>query len=260
METCAFCVFSSHNSDEVQPRAKRSCETGDMFSALSKKIFTRRKIALVLTAVVAFSSVSFVLWNNHAQDDSRWFVARRVALETEAQRRIVASAKTQIGTIYNASYQTISYPNGDVSSTRSGKMQGACSDVVIRALRFAGFDLQRLMHEDMARNFALYPQLWDLKTPNASIDHRRVPNQMKFFARFGRTLPNDFNSSTRMTWQPADIVCWDTGNGRTHTGVLSDGVDGNDVPLVIHNNGICREDDCLLRWKIIGHFRFPKKP
>lgn len=220
-------------------------------------IFSRCGIRLSVAAAVAVISVGAV-FHQHQNATQPWFVARRLAPSTSAAARIVAGARTQIGTIYNASYQIISYPNGDLSSTRIGQKQGACSDVVVRALRPAGFDLQRLIHEDMTRHFALYPHLWDLTAPDASIDHRRVPNQMTFFARFGQTLPTDFNSSTRNTWQPGDIVCWDSGQGRTHTGILSDGTDQNDMPLVIHNNGVCREDDCLLHWKIIGHFRFPK--
>ena len=217
-------------------------------------VSSRRRIRLLLLLAVAIAGG--VVWRNTSTQNG--FVVRRVAAPTSTAARIVAASKSQIGTIYNASYQTISYPNGDLSSTRIGQKQGACTDVVVRALRPAGFDLQRLMHEDMTRHFALYPQLWDLPSPNKNIDHRRVPNQMTFFKRFGQTLPTEFNSSTRSSWQPGDIVCWDTGQGRTHTGILSDGVDQNDTPLVIHNNGICREENCLLRWKIIGHFRFPK--
>lgn len=216
----------------------------------------RIRLLLLLAVALAVAIVSGVAWRDTSTPTD--FVARRVAPPTSTAARIVAAAKSQNGTIYNASYQAISYPNGDLSSTRIGQKQGACSDVIVRALRPLGFDLQQLIHEDMARHFALYPQLWDLNAPNTNIDHRRVPNQMTFFKRFGQTLPTDFNSSTRSSWQPGDIVCWDTGRGRTHTGIVSDGVDENDTPLVIHNNGVCREENCLLRWKIIGHFRFPK--
>ncbi len=60
---------------------------------------------------------------------------------------------------------------GDVPQER-----GVCSDVVIRALRSQKVDLQKLVHEDMAKNFAEYPQKWKLKRPDSNIDHRRVPN------------------------------------------------------------------------------------
>ncbi len=197
-------------------------------------------------------------WQNGGGKKTEPLIVHRVQVVDATAAKIVAGAKQEIGALYNASYQEIAYPNGDISITRDGRKQGACSDVVIRALRFANFDLQRLMHDDMTKNFALYPNLWDMKAPNSSIDHRRVPNQMTFFRRFGQALPTDFTSSTRSSWKPGDIVCWDTGKGRTHTGVLSDGMNQNDVPLAIHNDSVCHEDNCLQRWKIIGHFRFPR--
>ena len=178
-------------------------------------------------------------------------VAARVPIENDLASKIVRGAKSQYGTIYDASFQNISYPNGDISSTR-----GACSDVIVRALRAANIDLQQRMHIDMTRHFNLYPQKWNLAAPNTDIDHRRVPNQMTYFARHAKVLPIIFDSSTRSAWQPGDIVVWNSGNGRTHTGILSDGISALGVPLVIHNNQICREEDVLFRWKIIGHFRF----
>jgi uncharacterized protein YijF (DUF1287 family) len=166
--------------------------------------------------------------------------------------KIVAGARTQIGTRYDASYVTIAYPGGDVPST-----QGACTDVVVRSLRAAGYDLQKLIHEDMRKRWDKYPRTWGLAAPNANIDHRRVPNQMVFLRKHGRELTKTVNQSTLGQWQPGDLVYWRSGPRRLHTGVLSDTTDANDVPLVIHNGYICVEDNCLTRWPIIGHFRFP---
>jgi len=92
---------------------------------------------------------------------------------------IVLGARQEVsrGTIYDASYQQLAYPGGDVPLGR-----GACTDVVVRAMRNAGLDLQVLIHEDMARNFPAYPQLWGLNKPDRNIDHRRVPNLICFFS------------------------------------------------------------------------------
>ena len=92
---------------------------------------------------------------------------------------ILLGARQEVknGTRYDASYEVISYPGGDVPSDR-----GACTDVVIRAFRNAGIDLQQLIHEDMKKNFHLYPQKWGLECPDANIDHRRVPNQVCFLS------------------------------------------------------------------------------
>lgn len=162
--------------------------------------------------------------------------------------RILSGAKAQQGNFYDASYLPINYPNGDVPNG------GACSDVIVRALRNAGFDLQTLMHADMTAHFDLYPHTWKLPAPNTNIDHRRVPNQKVFFKRFGQTLPLEVSRRTLKTWQPGDIVQWNTGRN-WHTGIVSDTRNARGEPFVIHNGSVCVEDDCLTRWKITGHFR-----
>ena len=170
--------------------------------------------------------------------------------------KILAGAKSQIGTRYDASYQTIAYPMGDVAASK-----GACTDVVIRALRAAGFDLQKRVHDDMSARFNAYPTTWGLDAPNPNIDHRRVPNQMVYFAKYGRALPLSTTGNALQSWQVGDIVYWNTGNSgntRLHTGIVSDTRDWRGLPYVIHNGSICIEDDALDRWPIIGHFRFPR--
>ena len=180
-------------------------------------------------------------------------VARRVEITNPAARQIVRAAHAQIGTHYDAKYAVISYPLGDVPKDR-----GACTDVIVRSLRAAGYDLQTLIHRDMLARWNAYPKKWQLSAPNPNIDHRRVPNQMQFFKSHGRELTKTAAASTWAQWQPGDIVCWDSGQGRQHTGIISDGVAADGEPFVIHNGSICREDHALNRWPIIGHFRFPK--
>lgn len=179
----------------------------------------------------------------------------RVAVSDPIAAKMVRAAKTQLGTNYKADYEVISYPNGDVA-----KNHGACTDVIVRSMRGAKIDLQKLMHEDMLAHFNLYPHQWGLSHPDKNIDHRRVPNQMAFFKRFGQSLSLAVNSGTLKTWKPGDVVCWDMQNGQLHTGIISDGLNDYGVPLVIHNGWMCVEDDSLTRWKIIGHFRYPKRP
>lgn len=190
----------------------------------------------------------------------RVVVAQRGAMvplvpQSPVAARILAGAKAQIGTRYDASYREIAYPMGDVNSSR-----GACTDVVIRALRSAGYDLQQRVHQDMLARWNAYPKTWGLSAPNANIDHRRVPNQMVYFRRYGRALPLDASGQNLQSWQPGDIVYWNTGNAsntRLHTGIVSDTRDARGLPFVVHNGSVCLEDDALDRWPIIGHFRFP---
>ncbi len=162
-----------------------------------------------------------------------------------------ARAEADNATIYDASYQALTYPGGDVDPER-----GACTDVVIRAYRRADIDLQVLLHEDMTVHFADYPQCWGLKGPDYSIDHRRVPNQMTFFKSHGQTL-DCTNYADPELWQWGDIVYWRFVNGDEHCGVVSDRRTKDGLPLVIHNAGVCREENALLRWEITGHYRYP---
>ena len=154
---------------------------------------------------------------------------------------------------YDARYVALAYPGGDVRPDR-----GACTDVIIRALRNAGYDLQQLIHEDMRRNFRLYPRRYGLSAPDRNIDHRRTPNQMTFLRRFGVTLPRGTSGSAAATWQPGDLVYCNLPGGLGHCGVLSDRYGASGLPLVIHNVGGASEEDCLGEWEITGHFRFPR--
>ena len=167
--------------------------------------------------------------------------------------KIVAAAHAEAGerAVYTVGYFQLKYPNGDLP-----RNQGVCTDVVIRALRGAGYDLQKLIHEDMKRHFLEYPRRE--AHPDSNIDHRRVPNQMHFFRRFGRTLTKSTDAAHRREWRPGDIVYWTLPSGLDHAGVLSDRIGPSGLPTVIHNLSVCCEEDVLSAWKIQGHFRFPK--
>ncbi|SFH19024.1 hypothetical protein SAMN05660649_04218 [Desulfotomaculum arcticum] len=153
---------------------------------------------------------------------------------------------------YDAAYRKLDYPDGDVPPDR-----GACTDVVIRAYRNAGIDLQKLIHEDMQAAFKSYPQNWGLDGPDPNIDHRRVPNQMKFFERHGQALTLSTAKADLADWQWGDVVYWKFTNGLEHCGIISDRKNDQGMPLAIHNAGLAREEDCLERWEIIGHYRYP---
>lgn len=149
---------------------------------------------------------------------------------------------------YDPSYFSIDYPNGDVPA---GK--GVCTDVVIRAYRKFGIDLQQLVHEDMRDHFGEYPSNWGLNKPDPNIDHRRVPNLMTWFERHGQVKNN---STMASDYQPGDIVCWDLGGGITHIGIISNLRNPQNTNyLVIHNIGSGQvAEDMLFDFKIIGHY------
>ena len=151
---------------------------------------------------------------------------------------------------YDPSYFRIEYPIGDVPADR-----GVCTDVLIRAYRKVGIDLQKEVHEDMKLNFDRYPDNWGLSHPDKNIDHRRVPNLMVFFSRHGEVKPL---SNYPPDYQPGDIVCWDLGNGITHIGIVAKKMsDDGERNLIIHNIGGGQVlADCLFDFRIIGHYRF----
>ena len=151
---------------------------------------------------------------------------------------------------YDPSYFSIDYPNGDVPSDK-----GVCTDVIIRAYRKMGVDLQKNVHEDMMANFNLYPKIWGLKFTDKNIDHRRVPNLMIYFKRYGIEKPITRNPED---YNPGDIVCWNLGGAITHIGIVVNkkSNDGKRY-LIVHNIGAGQVlEDCLFKFKIIGHYRF----
>jgi len=151
---------------------------------------------------------------------------------------------------YDPSYFTIKYPNGDVPTDK-----GVCTDVVIRAYRKLGIDLQKEVHEDMSAHFSIYPKIWGLSRTDKNIDHRRVPNLMTFFKRKGGALPI---TKKPEDYLEGDIVCWSLGGAITHIGIVANKKSHNHKrPLIIHNIGAGQVlEDCLFRYKIIGHFRY----
>jgi hypothetical protein len=130
--------------------------------------------------------------------------------------------------------------------------------VVIRAYRRLGIDLQREVHEDMVEYFELYPQYWGLSRPDSNIDHRRVPNLMKYFERHGSDKKIT-NSAT--DYQPGDIVCWNLGGAVTHIGIIINRMSSDGLrPLVVHNIGRGQVvEDCLFDYRIIGHYIYQGK-
>lgn len=157
---------------------------------------------------------------------------------------------TKQSVVYDPSYFSIDYPNGDVP-----KGKGVCTDVIIRAYRKIGIDLQKEVHQDMKNNFNLYPKIWGLKSTDKNIDHRRVPNLMTFFERKGAEKsitknPNDYVAG--------DIVAWNLGGATTHIGIVVNKKSKDKKRnLIVHNIGSGQVlEDCLFDFKIIGHYRY----
>jgi uncharacterized protein len=186
---------------------------------------------------------------------SLWFFSPIIyAQETREAilKKVIDSAieQTRQTLKYDPSYVKLDYPGGDPPIEG-----GVCSDVIVRAFRKGGVDLQKEIHEDISRNFSAYPKLWGAKRPDRNIDHRRVANLMTYFDRQGKTLPITSDSKDYL---PGDVVAWRLDNGLYHIGIVSNILrEDKKSYYIIHNIGDgTRVEDVLFSWRIIGHYRY----
>ena len=195
-------------------------------------------MAIALLTVLVFHTGAVA---QHYQEDFR---AKLVAAAMERTKHLIT---------YDGSYRKITYPGGDVPDDR-----GVCTDLIIRAYRAVGVDLQKEVHKDMSAFFSAYPRLWGLTRPDTNIDHRRVPNLYTFFKRKGMELTVTDNPDD---YQAGDIVCWMLSFNRHHIGMViyQRSQDGK-RPLIVHNIGLGPMiEDTLFEYKIYGHFRYPRE-
>lgn len=172
-------------------------------------------------------------------------------LHAATPEQLVTAARKQVGVTlrYDPRYEKLAYPGGDVPIER-----GVCTDVVIRAYRELGVDLQKLVHQDMSRAWSAYPKAWQLKRPDRNIDHRRVLNLATWFGRHGEKLALTKEGSN---FRPGDVVTWSIPPQLPHIGIVSERRSAAGVPLIIHNVGQgAREEDVLFAWPMTGHFRY----
>jgi len=205
------------------------------------------RLALLILAPVlgllAYTRLDVAQSNSILESRRREFLQRLIAAAIERTHHVVR---------YDPAYVRISYPGGDVPADT-----GVCTDEIIRSYRSVGVDLQKEVHEDMVRNFDLYPRRWRwlLSRPDANIDHRRVPNLMVFFARRGESLPL---SGRADDYTPGDLVTWDLGGGVPHIGVVVDQKSAKSGRyMIVHNIGQGpRMEDIMFNWKVTGHYRY----
>ena len=178
-------------------------------------------------------------------------LAATPALAEIRPQQLVRDARSQIGVTmsYDPAYRKFAFPMGDVPLST-----GVCTDVVIRALRGQGVDLQALVNKDMKAAWAAYPKIWGLQKPDGNIDHRRVPNLEVFFRRHGQSL----SLSDKTTFKAGDIVTWRLPQSNLpHIGIVSDKRAADGTPLIIHNIGRgTREENVLFAYPLKGHFRY----
>jgi hypothetical protein len=166
----------------------------------------------------------------------------RAAPSSEFGAKLAAAARKQTSNfvLYNPAYTKIAYPMGDVP-----KYIGVCTDVVVRAYRTFGIDLQVLVHKS------------GVGSGDTNIDHRRVEVLRRFFARHGQSLPI---SSSPADYKPGDLVTYHMPDGwfsKTHIAIVAAEKSATGVPLIVHNRGWgVQSEDWLFAEKITGHYRY----
>ena len=155
---------------------------------------------------------------------------------------LAAAASAQIHdlVIYNDKYRALSYPRGDVQP-----LYGVCTDVIIRAYRALGVDLQQLVHDSRIGN------------GDTSIDHRRTETLRRFFTRAGQQLAA---TTIAEDYLPGDIVTYDrpqNRGSRSHIALVSDVIAPSGRYMIVHNRGWGPQlEDALFVDAITGHYRY----
>lgn len=163
---------------------------------------------------------------------------------------LVGAIKTvHNGANYGGGYRRIAYPGGDIP-----REDGVCTDVVIRAVRNAGLDIQAALQEDIKRSPKSFPMV---KKRNPNIDHRRVKTLLPYFERKWEAHSTSLENADDPI-RPGDIVFMDTfpkRSGPDHIGIVSNRRGASGHLLVINNwtDGFKTSEMDLLRFVPVTH-------
>jgi uncharacterized protein YijF (DUF1287 family) len=257
--------FSRQNPEITERQMRYKEKTGNIIMAKMIGIGISFAILIVVVAILAFSDliklgrkIDDKGTSESTPQQKNIYTAQNQAQQSPKpsqslsfREKLVESAieRTRHKVTYDPAYVVIDYPGGDVPPDK-----GICCDVIIRAYRSLGIDLQKEVHEDIKANFDVYPskKIWDLTAPDKNIDHRRVQNLMTFFERKGKALPITENGGD---YHPGDIVTWRLPSGM-HIGIVIDRMSPDKKrPLIVHNcgNGPVIQD-FLFSYPITGHY------
>jgi uncharacterized protein len=180
-----------------------------------------------------------------------------LAPSLEFGERLASAAlqRTKMPSVYDPAYYEITYPGGDLPLSPDGKWKGKAEDLIVRSYRNLGIDLQELVHEDMKKNFSVYPQLWERREPDPHIDHRRIQNLQRFFKRQGAELKVTRES---VNYHPGDVIVWMLSTGDLHCGIVVPGPgERRGEAWVVHDIGSGPKwENVLTDYQIHGHYRF----
>lgn len=154
---------------------------------------------------------------------------------------ILESTKKYLATKpkYKSKYYIGGYPDDSY---------GVCTDVVSFGLKGAGYDLKKLVNDDINNHKDLY----NIDIIDENIDFRRVKNLKIYFESNAIKLTNDIYDISN--WQGGDIVIFNN-----HIGIVSDKRNKKGITFVLHHANpyqLYYEEDILTQRKdIVGHYR-----
>jgi uncharacterized protein YijF (DUF1287 family) len=230
--------------------------------------FPRKVYPLTGDEVLEVGTFHLALRAGDAAELAPLLAADRISAGTAAHDRdgdgipdvldvLIGAKKTAINAdAYTEGYFDMKYPNGDMPRDK-----GVCTDVVIRAVRNAGIDLQKELHEDIARAKGAYPMVKGYGDP--SIDQRRVATLLPYFKRHWEKHTVKLDDPADPL-RPGDVIFMDTfpdREGPDHMGVLSDHLDDDGLPYVINNwtdGTVTKEMDLLTFVPVLYRFRLPQ--
>lgn len=153
--------------------------------------------------------------------------------------KIINKTREQIWVVtsYDNSYYNGWYPPDD---------RWACSDVIIQTVKWLGYDIKVKLDQDMKKNLWEYPNKYD-----ANINFRRVANLNIYMSKFAQKMDHNIWWSGFSDRLPGDIITYDRlpgKNGLRHIAIVSDKINDNWAPYIIHNYGNgTAENDYLLK-------------
>lgn len=159
------------------------------------------------------------------------------------QTDMLTSVRKYIETkpVYKSKYYATGYPDDQY---------GVCTDVVAFGMKNTGYDLMKLVNQDIVNHRENY----NIETVDKNIDFRRVRNLNVYFKNNIISLTTDLSKIEE--WQGGDIIVF-----KDHIGVISDKRNKKGIPFLIHHANplqVNYEEDVLKFYGqdyIIGHYR-----
>ena len=211
----------------------------------------KRLIILIVITIVLLIILYFLYYFNfipHRKYNNKFFNIKTYVSDIDKdndgiddQTDILMNTRKYISTRpkYKSKYYDNGYPDDEY---------GVCTDVVVFALKDAGYDLRELVNEHIKANRNLY----DIDVIDKNIDFRRVSNLKIYFDYNAIKLTTDIKKIEE--WQGGDIVVF-----KRHIGIVSDKRNYKGINFIIHHANPYQkyyEEDILEHHKdVIGHYR-----